>query len=418
MNALKLNSISPDIFSFKSADNGNNHIRVCAADGQTVRTLDRDKIVAAGRLATLEYFGAIANADPHNLVKYNSKGAIDQKKVWEDTVLYCAAIANRALGREPYATMQEVAADRKLYKNQIFWAALAYISQDVIEPLYPAVIPAATERLIDWRSNGRLGVTELIDIESNDFFLFDDDSWGSVSSKPYQYLYKAQIALTPQPYTAKTKIKWYQDIVGGTAGRYYAAFMRGAYSKLYAMILSKFKKAVGDSRYIPTTLSFDSYTPKNWNQAIMMAAAINGVDRTQLMAMGTLAGLSNILPTVGEPAVAAGIQGMIGDEWVRNGFLGNVAGVDLIEAGLAVVPGTQNYEPKFVSLDDATSENIYIMAKVGRAPMAGVIAEGSPITISFDPRETADMTIDISETLVVDVQPAFSQKIVKMKVDQ
>lgn len=416
MNAITLNSISDDIFKYTSSDNVNKHIKVCAADGQTTRSLDRDKIVVAGRLATLEYFGAIANADPHNLVKYNSRGAIDQKKVWEDTVLYCAAIANKALGREPYATMQEVAADRKLYKNGIFWAALAYISQDVIEPLYPAVIPSATDRLIDWRSNGRFGETTIIDIESNDFFLFDDDSWGSVSSKPYQYLYKGQIALTPKPYTAKTKIKWYQDIVGGEAGRYYAAFIRGAYNKMYALTLEKFKKAVANDQYVPTGLSFDSYTPANWNQAIMMAAAVNGVSRKQLVALGTLMGLSNVLPTTGEPAVAAGIQGMIGDEWARNGFLGNVAGVDLIEAGLAVVPGTQNYNPKFISLDDATSQNIYIMAKVGNAPMVGQVAEGSPITIEFSPEETADLTIDISETLVLDIQPAFSQKIVKLAI--
>lgn len=416
MNALRLNSISNDIFSYKSSDNTDKKIKVCSADGQHVRELNRDKIVAIGRLATLEYFGKLANADPNNIVKYNSRGEVDQKKVWEDTVLYCAAVAMKGLDRKPYSSMDEVAADLKLYKNDAFWNTLAYISQDVIQPLYPAVIAAGTDRLIDWRGNGRLGVTDLIDIESNDFFLFDDDSWGSVSSKPYQYLYKSQIAITPKPYTAKCKIKWYQDIVGGEAGRYYAAFMRGAYSKMQAMMLSKFKKAVGNTNYIPAGLTFDSYSASNWNQAVMMAAAINGVDRSQLMALGTLMGLSNILPTVGTPAAVAGIQGQIGVEWVRNGFLGNVAGVDLIETGLAVVPGTQNYNPKFISLDDATSENIYIMAKIGYAPMVGKIAEGSPITITFTPEETADMTINISETLVLDIQPAFSQKIVKMAI--
>lgn len=416
MNALRLNSISNDIFSYKSSDNTDKKIKVCSADGQHVRELNRDKIVAAGRLATLEYFGKFANADPNNIVKYNSRGEVDQKKVWEDTVLYCAAVAMKGLDRKPYSSMDEVAADLKLYKNDAFWNTLAYISQDVIQPLYPAVIPAATERLIDWRPNGRLGVTDLIDIESNDFFVFDDSSWGSVSSKPYQYLYKSQIAITPKPYDAKTKIKWYQDIVGGEAGRYYAAFMRGAYNKMYAMMLSKFKKAVGNTAYIPAGLTFDSYSASNWNQAVMMASAINGVSRNQLMAMGTLMGLSNILPTVGTPAAVAGIQGEIGVEWVRNGFLGNVAGVDLIETGLAVVPGTQNYNPKFISLDDATSENVYIMAKIGYAPMVGKIAEGSPITITFTPEETADMTINISETLVLDIQPCFSQKIVKMAI--
>jgi hypothetical protein len=149
----------------------------------------------------------------------------------------------------------------------------------------------------------------------------------------------------------------------------------------------------------------------------MKASALNGVKRNQLMALGTLTALSNVLPTVGTDGAVAGIQGMIGDEWVRNGFLGNVAGVDLVEYGLAVVPGTQNYDPKFLSLDGSLeNENIYILPRVGYAPMFGAKAIGSPITIDFTPEETADMTININETLVFDIQPAFSQKIVKIDV--
>ncbi len=49
--------------------------------------------------------------------------------------------------------------------------------------------------------------------------------------------------------------------------------------------------------------------------------------------------------------------------------------------------------------------------------MEGAIAEGSPITITFTPEETADMTIDISETIIFDIQPAFSQKVMEISVD-
>ena len=134
------------------------------------------------------------------------------------------------------------------------------------------------------------------------------------------------------------------------------------------------------------------------------------------MAFGTLSALSNVLPTTGVGAAAAGIQGMIGVEWVRDGFIGNVAGVDLVEYNLAVVPGTQNYDPKFLSLDEDDDENIYIIPRIGYAPMVGATAIGSPITITFTPEQTADMTINISETLVFDIAPAFSQKIVKISV--
>ena len=411
MNVQRLNSISNSLFAYKT--NTADVIKLNGANGK-VRNLNRDEIISGCRLATLEYFGKLSETDKENVVKFNSKLGEKynsfQKGIWGDTVLYCAALANKTVGIEPYSSMEQISADRSLYKNETFWKALAYISQEVITPLFPEVIPSATERLIDWGANTRLGESRIVEIESNDFFVFDDDSWGSVSSKPYQYLYKAQIAITPKPYTAKTKIKWYQDIVGGEAGRYFAAFMRGAYSKMYAVMISKFKTALGNAKYMPEGFKFDSYSQDNWNKAIMLLEAVNGVRRDQIMALGNLSALSKVLPTVGTPAVAAGIQGMIGEEWVRNGFLANVAGVDLIESSLGVVPGTQNYNPKFIGLDD----KIYLMAKVGRAPMVGAMAEGSPITIDFTPRETADMTIDISETIVFDIAAAFSSKMVEI----
>ena len=411
MNVQRLNSISNSLFAYKT--NTADVIKLNGANGK-VRNLNRDEIISGCRLATLEYFGKLSETDKENVVKFNSKLGEKynsfQKGIWEDTVLYCAALANKTVGIEPYSSMDQVSADRSLYKNETFWKALAYISQEVITPLFPEVIPSATERLIDWGANTRLGESRIVEIESNDFFVFDDDSWGAVSSKPYQYLYKAQIAITPKPYTAKTKIKWYQDIVGGEAGRYFAAFMRGAYNKMYAVMISKFKTALDNAKYMPEGFKFDSYSQDNWNKAIMLLEAVNGVRRDQIMALGNLSALSKVLPTVGTPAVAAGIQGLIGEEWVRNGFLANVAGVDLIESSLGVVPGTQNYNPKFIGLDD----KIYLMAKVGRAPMVGAMAEGSPITIDFTPRETADMTIDISETIVFDIAAAFSSKMVEI----
>lgn len=413
MNVQRLNSISNSLFEYKK--NPVNDVKLNGAGGK-VKTLNRDTIIAGCRLATLEYFGKLSEADKENMVKFNSrlgeKYNSFQKGIWEDTILYCAALANSHVGKEPYTSMKEVEADRGLYTNGIFWKTLQYISQEVITPLFPEVIPSATERLIDWGANTRLGETRIVEVESNDFFVYDDDSWGAVSSKPYQYLYKAQIAITPKPYTAKCKIKWYQDIVGGEAGRYFAAFMRGAYSKMYAIMVEKFKKAIANAKYVPEAFKFDSYSPDNWNKAIMMLEAVNGVSRNQIMALGNLSALSQILPTAGTPAAVAGIQGMIGDEWVRNGFLANVAGVDLVESSLGVVPGTQNYNPKFIGLDD----EVYLMAKIGRAPMVGAMADGSPITIDFTPEKTADMTIDISQTIIFDIAAAFSSKIVRIEL--
>lgn len=413
MNVEILNKLSKDLFSYKS--NNNQQIKVCNAKGETVKTLDRDKLISMGRMAALEYFGKLGAMDKNSVGKYNSRlKDVDyetfSRNVWESTVLFCAAQANKQIGKAPYSSMQEVADDMSLYTNGTFWATLAAISTEVVSPLLPEITDAVTNRLISW-SNGRLGESKVIEIKSNDFFVYDDDSWGSVSSKPTQRLYKASVALTPKLYTARAKIFWYQDIVDGDAGSYYAAFARGAVNKMFAITVSKFKSAIENTKYMPTGYQLDSFSMENWNKALMRSAALNGVSRNQLMAIGDLEALSNVLPTAGDGAVA-GFGGDIGTEWAKSGFLANVSGVDLMEIGLAVVPGTQNYDPKFIGLEDA----IYILAKIGAAPMAGV-KTANPISVRLEPaKETADMSIDITETIAFDIAPVFSNKIYKISV--
>lgn len=412
MNVEVLNKLPRDIFAYKS--NNNQQIKVCNANGETVKTLDRDKIISMGRMATCEYFGKLGANDKNSVGKYNSHlkdcdYETFSRNVWESTVLFCAAQANKQIGKAPYTSMKEVENDTSLYHNQTFWAALAAISTEVISPLLPEIADAVTNRLISW-TNGRLGETKMIEIKSNDFFVYDDDSWGSVSSKPTQRLYKSSVAVTPKLYTARAKIYWYQDIVDGDAGSYYAAFARGAVNKMFAITIGTFKKALANAKYMPTGYQL-AYSQENWNKALMQAAALNGVSRNQLVAMGTLDSLSNVLPTAGDGALA-GFGGDIGTEWAKSGFLANVAGVDLMEVGLAVVPGTQNYDPKFIGLDDA----IYVLAKVGSAPMVGV-KTANPISVMLEPvRETTDMSIDITESIAFDIAPVFSSKMYKLSV--
>lgn len=411
MNVEILNKLPREIFAYKS--NNNQQIKVCNANGDTVKTLDRDKIISMGRMATCEYFGKLGANDKNSVGKYNSRlKDVDyetfSRNVWESTVLFCAAQANKQIGKAPYSTMKEVADDTSLYRNRTFLATLAAISTEVVTPLLPEIADAVTNRLISW-TNGRLGESKVIEIKSNDFFVYDDDSWGSVSSKPTQRLYKASVAVTPKLYTARAKIFWYQDIVDGDAGSYYSAFARGAINKMFAITVSKFKRALANTKYMSTEYQLE-YSQENWTKALMQSAAVNGVSRNQLMALGTLEALSHVLPTSGD--TLAGFGGDIGTEWAKSGYLANVAGVDLVEVGLAVVPGTQNYQPKFIGLDDS----IYVLAKVGAAPMAGV-KTANPISIELEPaKDTADMSIDITESIAFDIAPVFSSKMYKLTV--
>lgn len=412
MNARNLNRLPRDIFSYNSGDK---QVVKVNADGKT-KEYNRSEIVGMGKLAFCERVGQIINADKNSVEKYNTRVqdyATFSKNVWEDTVLFCANKANERLFKAQYNSMKDLAKDTELYTDSYFYALLASIATEVVSPLLPAVMEDTMDRLVDWQTVG-IGEQRIIDIQSNDFFVFDDSSYGAVSSKPRQHLYKAQIAVSAKPYTAHASIKWTADILNGDAGNFYLAFAKGAMSKMNALTVSTYKKAVGGTKYIPSAFVIDSFSKDNWIKAVTQCAAVNGVDRNSLTAIGSLAALSEVALAY-DGTNLVGFDGASGAQWMKNGFFTNVMGVDLVEVGLTVVPGTQNFDPKFISLDDGENRNIYLMAKAGTAPMAGVI-EGSPISIKFTPTETADRTIDITETISFGIAPIFSSKVYKIAV--
>ena len=127
------------------------------------------------------------------------------------------------------------------------------------------------------------------------------------------------------------------------------------------------------------------------------------------MAFGNIGVLSNILPTDGTGAAAVGLQYGLGEEWFRKGYLPNASGVQLIEVMPAVVPGTQNSTIDLIG----TGDNLFVAAKAGYgyAPIIGGYYEGSPITLTLTPSETADFTIDINVQAMFDVKELFASKV-------
>lgn len=413
MNARNLNRLPKETFSFNKV-NGQS-VKVNNANG-TTRELNRSELVGLGKMAFCERVGQIINTDKNAVEKYNSRvkdyGTFS-KNVWEDTILFCANKSRERLFKPLLNSMSEVSKDAELYNDTYFYALLSSIATEVVSPLLPAVMEDTMDRLVDWQTVG-LGEQRIIDIQSNDFFVFDDSSYGASASKPRQYLYKGQVALQAKQYTAHASIKWTSDILNGDAGNFYLAFARGAMSKMNAITVETYKKAVGNTKYIPAEFTIDSFSKDNWIKAITRCAAINGVSRNNLAAIGSLEALSKVAIEYGENNLV-GFDGASGAKWLENGYFTNVMGVDLIEVGLTVVPGTQNFDPKFISLDDASNKNIYLMAKAARAPMAGVI-ECSPVSIRLTPSETADRTIDIVETLSFAIKPIFASKVYKIAV--
>ncbi len=417
---LRLNSLGSDLFAAK--DTYNEQIKLNSADGTTVNTINRKDVIASGRLVVCEFMGNLINQNKNATEKYKSRlnGNIRyedlSRKHNEKKLLYCAAQVAKVLGTQAPTTIEELKTNSMLAQNSLMLHVLAEIDREILSPIFFDVISDAGMGLMQWEPLA-FGGTKEITVQSNDVFLYEDSAWGSGKSTSKNYLYAQTITLTPKVYSANATIKWYQDIVAGDAGRYYAAIMLGLYNKIYAKTIAALNAAIPTpgtgNKYIPQGLSSATYSTQNWLTISDLVAAANGVTVDRLMAIGTRSALSNLLPVDGTGGAITGLQYGLGEAWFYNGYLPKAGGVDLFPVSPVIVPGTQNS-----SLDTIdTGDNIYILAKGLYKPLYGVYMEGTPITLTATPggtgnaQGTADFTIDINVGATMDIQPVFASKV-------
>ena len=309
---LRLNSIPNKVFdAFETEDV---KLKVNSSNG-TTKTYSRQDIVATGRLVACEFAGSIINKRPNQIEKYNSRlngGNIDyttlSRKHTEKKLLFCAAQVAKLTGGNAPETFEEFKKNAQHYAtDELFLRVMAEIDRDVLDPLFFSVIDSVGMDLMQWEPV-QFGATKEITVRSNDVFLWEDSSWGSGKSTSKNYLYAKTITLTPKVYSCNATIKWYQDIVAGDAGRYYAAIMLGMYNKIYAMNVQALKAAIAGGKYIPAGLTSETYTSANWVNITDKVAAANGVRVEDLMAVGTRSALSNLLPVDGNGGAIVGLQ--------------------------------------------------------------------------------------------------------------
>lgn len=407
---LKLNAISKAAFDAAGAGED---ISVVALDGTKVSRRD---LISACRLCATEYTGMNLNERPdvkgafHS--RLNGKGANYSdfsRSVADKMLLFCAAMSNRANGRPAPKSISEVKQNANYARDPIFLRTLAAITSDTLEPIYATIMSdVAMGGLMQWESIP-FGGTKEIDIKSNDYFRFEDSAWGSARSASYNALYAKTVTLNPKPYTTQAKIKWYQDIVNGDAGRYFSAIMYGMWNKIYAIFIQRLIAATSNTSLVPAALTVSTYTTGNWNNLTTKVAAVNGVTRSDLLAFGEIGALSAVVPTDGTGGAMLGMQYGLGERWFREGFLPNAAGVSLLEIMPAVVPGTQNSTIDTIGLGN----NIIVTAKggYGYAPIFAGYYEGSPMVLDLTPDETGDLTIDLTATAMFDIKAVVASKI-------
>ena len=412
---LKLNSIPAKVFDAQETQDIK--VKLNNANGSS-REISRKEIVATGRLVACEYFGNFINKRPNQIEKYNSRIADKpydyatlSRKHQEKKLLFCAAQVAKISGKDAPTSFEEIKTNRSYATDGLFLRVMAEIDRDILDPLFFSVLDAVGMDLMQWEPVG--WGTKEIDVRSNDVFLWEDSSWGSGKSTSKNYLYAKTITINPKVYSCNATIKWYQDVVAGDAGRYYAAIMLGMYNKIYAMNISLLKQAVAGGKYIPARLTADTYTTQNWIRITDLVAAANGVRVEDLMAIGTRSALSNLLPVDGTGGAMTGLQYGLGEQWFTNGYLPKAAGIDLFPVSPVIVPGTQNSTLDTID----TGNNIYIFAKGLWKPMYGGYIEGTPITLTATPggtgnaQGTADFTIDINAGAMFDIKPVFATKV-------
>lgn len=407
---IRLNGITQDVFTAPAADFGG--------------SAERAHIVNAARMLMVERAGMDENAlrtAENKATRFNSvlgdvSYAEANKKVQSNLMLYCAKQVSKFTGEAAPEKFEDfVKSQRRYLSDKNFLRVLAGIITEIVTPVLPATISGA----MDWLAETvyvPLGKTYEMNVDSNDIFLFEDDSWGASRSKPSNYLYTKTITMNPKLKTAKATIKWYQLVANNAdIGRVFNAIGAGMYSKIMAMWANAMTAAANNTALVPSNMTF-TYSSTNWINAAKRVAMLNRTSVRNVMAFGDLLALSHVLPANANGQntnLDAALATMLGVEWARYGYLGDYLGVRLFPWDNVVVPGTQNTTIQEV----LPTDTIWMTAAPTAAykPVYVAFEEGTPITIELDPSETADMTIDIIVSASMDVKPVVASRFAVIK---
>ena len=410
MGNIRLNNLSKDVFSAPAAAFGG--------------SIERASIVNSARLLMAERAGqdqnnlrlAQARTDKIYSVLPEGKSYKEcNEKVKHSLMMYCAKQTAKVTGEEPPADFEDFQKNQRQYLgDKSFLRVLAGIVREIITPVLPATFSGA----MDWLAETvytPMGKTYELDVQSNDVFLFEDDSWGASRSKPSNYLYSKSMTLNPRLKTAKASWKWYQ-LVGNDAdlGRTFNAISAGMYSKIMGMWVNALINASTNTNLVPSNMRF-TFSNTNWITAAKRVAMLNNTGIRNVMAFGDLLALSHVLPNTANGSntnLDAALATMLGVDLARYGYLGDFMGVSLFPIDNTVVSGTQNGNISEVVPNNA----IWFTASptVAYKPIYVCFEEGTPITIQLDPSETADMTIDVIASLSIDTRAILASKMAYM----
>lgn len=407
MSILTLSSINPDAF------------KVCAEKDRD-NSRDRATIVAAG---TALFYDFVARGQ--NAVRLATKSAAPEakprmtadeytemnRKFLNARRMYAARKACEVSGRaapESYEAFR--AMSQSFYKDPIFHRVLQGIDQDVINPVLPRVFSEAVGAFADMENVG-FGETKAITVDSTDIPVFQDSAWGASRSVPANRFYTKDYVLNPQPKTCEIRAKWVQVVGNDTDfGRYYANIAAGMYAYVMGMWSKMMTAAASDTTKIPTGLTY-TFSNINWVTLANKLSAVQNTFWGNLYAHGNAVALAKVLPTqvTGSTNVNmdAAIATMLGANYTAQGYLGEYMGVMLMPLVDSIKPGTQ-YTTVDTILDPT---KIWMLSGNGRKPLNMGFNTELPISIEYDPTQTANFEIVYNLTFALDSVAVFASRV-------
>ena len=412
MSVLTLNSISNDIFA----------VRPNSGDGLEKQRAD---VIAAGRVLFYEHsrkgqemlYKAQSKASPVAESKLGHGEYTElNRKFGGNRFLYAAKVACSATGEKAPADAQEFEQQAmRFFGNELFLRTLAGIDSEILNPILPATFSDAVGDFAEMYDVG-FAKTKEISITSNDIPIFQDTAWGASRSVPANRFYTKDITINTAPRTAEMRFKWHQLIGNGMDwGVYYANMVAGMVYKTLAMWNEMMTKAAANPALIPTGLT-GTFSSMNFVTMQNKLAAVNNVGIRNIMTFGALPAVSKILPTQSTGAtnvnMDAALMTMLGDDYIRSGYLGEFMGSPIRALMDAVVPGTQNTTISTV----LPLNRLWMMAANRRKPVAIAYTSGTPIQIDIRPELTASFEIIVNLTIAMGAAAIFSSKVATLTI--
>lgn len=398
MDIIRLNSAPAEMLRF----NSNNEREMIVASGRTLmldacgRETERLR-KGAGQVSS----GYVARLSG---TQYDQLNADTRTRM----LMHAARVASSSLGEEAPADYQAfLSRQRDFFKDPTFVRVLSGVIRDIIRPVAPYVISNALG-VFCHTVNVPIGQTYEISVQSNDIMVFQDSSWGAVKSVPQNELHSYPITLNPSPKAAAFSVKWTQLTANDAdIGLFFNSLVSGMYSKIMAMGTDALVKASEDSFFMPSGLVFNSPLTSNWANCAKKVAMVNHIRRNDVVAFGDYLPFTKVLPngTANDAALTYGL----GTEYMNRGYLGTVMGVGCFPLDDAIVPGTQNSTVEGI----LPTDRIFMcgLPGVGHAPIYAGFEEGTPITLTMNPSETADMTLTGELIMCADFKAVLSSKI-------